>query len=94
MPWTVASWPVVGKVPAFTLAFCRTVITAPARPSLASIEPVVSGWAVYHWVKMLPAWVLSQAGVKFWPISVAPPAVLVAGSVAIILVSEPQTTLL
>jgi len=93
MPWTVASWPVVGKVPAFTPSVCRSVITALARPSLASIEALIDLLEVYSSWKIVPPWVLLQAGAKFSPTKVAPPAVLFAPALTV-LASWPQTTLL
>ena len=43
MPWAVASWPVVGILLGLTPSALRSVITALASPSLASIVALIFG---------------------------------------------------
>ena len=69
MPWAVASCPVVGTLLALTPAVLRSVITALASPSLASIVALIFGLAVYSCWKIVPPLVLSHAGAKFSPTS-------------------------
>ena len=71
-----------GTVLAALPAFFRSVMTAPARPSLASIVALISGWAVRACWKMVPPLALSQPGASCSPTRVAPPLVLVAPAVA------------
>ena len=72
MPWRVASWPVVGIVLAGTPAALRSLMTAPARPSLASTVALMFGLAVYACWKIAPPFALSQPGAICSPTSVMP----------------------
>src|SRR5258708_39380364 len=93
MPWGVPSWPVVGAVLGLTPADLRSVITALASPSLASMVALIFGLAVNACWKIVPPLVLSHPGAKFSATSVAPPAVPFppAGTA---LAGWPKTTLL
>src|ERR1700760_629605 len=93
MPWAVPSWPVVGTVLGLTPDDLRSVITALARPSLASMVALIFGLAVYACWKIVPPLVLSQPGAKFSATRVAPPAVPFAPA-ATVLAGVLKTTLL
>src|SRR2546421_3459900 len=67
IPCSVASWPVVGTFFAATPLFLRTVMTALARPSLASTVALMFGWAVNCCWKMVPPVAFTQLGVIWSP---------------------------
>ena len=67
MPWSVASWPVVGILFAGTWFCLRTVTTALARPSLASIVVLMFLCAVYCCWKIAWPFALSHPGATWSP---------------------------